>query len=295
MSRLVDPILGAGSAYAALSTVPMVDLATPGQFGWSPDLRFWLNDQKHVERNLKAVLLTPPKFITLMNNPEKWYAAIKNLVETHPMTIEGFNAALKPEFDDSPVGGGGEVRQDLVDMKRSRSEPVFTYKELVGRPIQNLLEIWMLYGMMDPDTKVAMVRTLAAHTEGNPSDWLADWYTMTCMFYTTDALERHVDKCWITTNMAPMEMGEVVGRKDLNSANELLSLSIPFTGISAYNSGTKAYAQQYHNAIMMDNANPLLRPSFINEIDPSVLGASNAGFQFTVQRPDLTKVQSPLV
>lgn len=295
MSRLGAPILTAGEAYSANSSAPMTDLTHGGQFGWSPDLRYWLHDNKHVERNLKAVVLSFPRFVNYMPNPEKWKAAIKNLIETHPMTIEGFNAELKPEFDDTPIGGGGEVMQTLVDMKRARSEPVTTYKELYGRPIQKLLEMWMLYGMMEPETKVALVRTLSGHSAEDPGDWLADWFTMSAMFYTTDPTEWYVDKSWVCVNMAPMEMGPVIGKKDQNTAGETLALSIPWTAISAYNSGTIAFAQQYHRSLVMTNANPILRPSFISNIDPDVLSAGpNSGFKYSVEKTDLTNISTPI-
>lgn len=294
-SRLADAILAPhGSAYGQMSATPISDLTYGGMHGWSPNLRQWVSNQAHVSRNLKAVLLTPPRFITLMQNPEKWYAAIKNLIETHPISIEGFNAALKPEFDEHPAGGAGEMQQELVDMKRARSEPVTAYRDKYGRPIQKLLEMWMLYGMMDPETKVAMVRTLAGVSAENPGDWMADWYTMTCMFYETDATEWYVDKAWICTNMMPMEMGDLTSKRDLTTGGEILSLSIPWTALSAYNAGTIQYAQQYHRTIMMNNANPMLRQqSLVDGIDPTV-AAAPGGFKYTVERPDLAQVAMPL-
>lgn len=294
MSRLADAILTQGSAYAELSATPTLDLSYGGQHGWSPVLNQWNSHQAYVSRNLKAILLTPPKFINFMRNPEKWYAALKNMVETHPVSIEGFNAELKPEFDEHPVGGAGEMQQELIDMKRARSEPVFSYRERYGRPIQRFLEMWMLYGMMDPDTKTAMVRTLAESSESNPGDWLADWFTMTCMFYETDPTEWYVDKAWITANMMPMEMGPVTGKRDLTTSGETITLSIPFTGISAYNTGVTAYAQNYHRQIMMNNANPMLRQqSIVGDIDPTI-AAVPSGYKYTVERPDLGQVSSAI-
>lgn len=293
MSRLSDAILTQGSAYSPLG-IPTNDLTYGGMNGWTPNLNQWVSNQAHVSRNLKAVLLTPPKFIGLMSNPDKWHAALKNFVETHPISIEGFNGELKPEFDEHPVGGAGEVQQELVDMKRARSEPVFSYRDKYGRPIQRFLEMWMLYGMMDPETKVAMIRTLANVNQTTPGDWLADWYTMTCMFYETDPTEWYVDKCWITANMMPMEMGSVTSKRDLTTAGEISTLSIPFTGLSAFNAGTIQYAQNYHRALMMSNANPMLRQQgLVDGIDPTI-AASAGGFKYTVERPDLAKVATPL-
>lgn len=291
-SRLTDTILqnalGAtpGVAYAQFSQSPTLSLGVEGPFGYSSDQRNWLSSQAYVQRPLVAVLLVPPKFITLMNNPEAWYKALKNLVETHPVTIEGFNAGLKPEFDEYPFGGAGEMQQVIVDMKRARSEPVTTYKEREGRPIQNFLGLWLQFGMMDPDTKMALVRTMAG---GNTqADWHADNFTMTCMFYEPDITNSRVDKCWITCNMMPMDQGDITGKRDLASSGETSSLSIPWTGMSVYNSATIAYAQAYLDQVNMVNANPMVRPVSVDGVDPAISSLAT-GYKNGLETTSLAK------
>lgn len=267
----IDNALMNGTAFGRDTTAPMTNLQYGGQFGWSPDLSQVLGNQAYVRRNLIPVVLEAPRFFQLMNDPARWVASFVSLIEKHCRTIEGYNAGLKASFDDHPVGGGGEMQQEITDMKRDRSEPVFTFIEKYGRPVQTFLEYWMRYGMMDPETKYATVGTLAG---GAPSDLLADWYTATILVFEPDPTHTKIEKAWITTNFAPMNNGEVVGRRDLAAAGEMSTLAIPFTGISQYGLGVNVFAQQILDNIRMANANPFNKPAFLQSIHADVAAAT---------------------
>lgn len=270
MARLIDAILNE-QGFSRGATAPMLDLSNGGQFGWSPNLYEWVSNQAYVRRNLICILLEAPTFFQIMPDPEKWVQCLKSLVELHPRTIEGFNAGLTVEYDEHPVGGAGEVQHEVIDVKRAHSEPVFTYVEKYGMPIQTFLSQWIRYGIMDPDTKFAMVGTLAAN---RPTDMLSDWNSMTCLFIEPDPTHQFVQKSWITTNMKPKGTGEIIGKRDLTSASELLNLSVEFTGISQFNLGTDTFAQLILNQINIVNANPYLRPAFVQGIAADVASVS---------------------
>jgi hypothetical protein len=288
MARLTNTILSPKEAYSAFSRAGAIDLGNEGSHGHSPDLRHWLSSQMYVQRPLVCVLLDPPKFIEYMPHKDKWYRAIKNLVETHPQSVEGFNASLKPEFDEAAFGGAGEMFQVVTDMKRARTEPVFTYREREGRPIQNLIGLWMQYGMMDPESKFALIRTIIGSDIDELTDYLNDWSTMTCMFYEPDVTNTRPDKCWITTNMQPMEQGEVTGKRDLTAAGETLTLSIPFTGISMYNSATLAYAQKYMDDLAVSIANPSLRSVWDSIASPNATEITDTGYKYNLDNTNVT-------
>jgi hypothetical protein len=278
MSRLTDAILGP-KAFGVGSAQPMLDLSYGGQHGWAPNLTQWVSNQAYVRRDLVCVLLEAPKFFSLMPDPQKWVMTLKSLVELHCKSIEGFNAGLTVEFDEHAVGGGGEMQQEVIDVKRARSEPVFNFVEKYGMPIQTFLHAWISYGMMDPDTKYAMVSTLPGQ---RPDDLLADWSTMSCLFFEPDPQHRKVVKSWVSTNMMPRETGEITAKRDLTSAKEVLNLSIPFTAISQFSLGTNIFAQQILDNINMSNSNPYLRPSFVQSIDADVASAAE-GYKKNVE------------
>lgn len=277
MARLTEAILGQ-KAFGQYVNQPMLDLTYGGQQGWAPNLKEWISNQAYVRRNLVPVLLEAPRFFELMPDPAKWTSSLKSLIELHCRSIEGFNAALTVDLDEHPVGGGGEMQQEVINVTRARSEPSFTFIEKYGRPIQTFIQHWIQYALMDPETKYALVGTL----ENNPDDLLADWYSMSCLFFEPDPTHRKVVQAWITTNMFPRETGEIIGKRDLTASSEMLTLTIPFTGISQYGMGVNLFAQKILDGINMVKSNPYLRPEFIEDISADVKAAAE-GYKKNVE------------
>jgi hypothetical protein len=269
MSRITNTLLDQ-KAFGRGANQPMIDLTYGGQFGWAPNLKEWVSNQAYVRRNLVCILLEAPKFFQLMPDPNKWVMVLKSMMELHCRTIEGFNAGLTVELDEHPVGGAGEYQQEITDVKRLRTEPSFTFVEKYGLPIQTFIYNWITYGLMDPDTKYAMAGTLSGQ---KPEDLLADWYSMSCLFFEPDPTHKKVVKSWVTTNMFPRGTGEIIGKRDLTTASEVLNLTIEFTGISQFGLGTNVFAQKILDTINITNANPNLRPSFIQDISNDVSSA----------------------
>lgn len=269
MSRLTNALLN-NQAFARNAQQPMLNPTNGGQFGYAPNLTQWVSNQAYVRRNLIAIVLEAPKFFQLMPEPQIWVQILKSFIELHPRSIEGFNAGLTVEFDEHPVGGAGEMQQEVIDVKRARSEPSFTFVEKYGLPFQTFLSHWIQYGMMDPDTKYALAGTLSGQ---KPEDALADWYSMSCLFFEPDPTHRKVVKSWVTTNMMPKGNGELIGKRDLTAASEVLNLTVEFTGISQFSLGTNIFAQKILDTINLTNANPYQRPSFIQDISADVAAA----------------------
>lgn len=269
MARLTEAILGQ-KAFGGHANQPMLDLTYGGQHGWAPNLTEWVSNQAYVRRNLVCVLLEAPRFFTLMPDPAKWVSTLKSLLELHCRSIEGFNAALTVDTDEHPVGGAGEMQQEVINVTRARTEPSFTFVEKYGRPIQTFIQHWIQYALMDPETKYALVGTL----ENKPEDLLADWFSASALFFEPDPTHRKVVQAWVTTNMYPKETGEIIGKRDLTSASEILNLTIPFTGISQYGLGVNLFAQKILDGININNANPYLRPSHLQSISSDVAAAT---------------------
>lgn len=269
MARLTEAILGQ-KAFGGHANQPMLDLTYGGQHGWAPNLTEWVSNQAYVRRNLVCVLLEAPRFFTLMPDPAKWVSTLKSLLELHCRSIEGFNAALTVDTDEHPVGGAGEMQQEVINVTRARTEPSFTFVEKYGRPIQTFIQHWIQYALMDPETKYALVGTL----ENKPEDLLADWFSCSALFFEPDPTHRKVVQAWVTTNMFPKETGEIVGKRDLTSASEILNLTIPFTGISQYGLGVNLFAQKILDGININNANPYTRKSFIEAVSSDVAAAA---------------------
>lgn len=278
MSRVTEAFLGQ-RAFGRGSNQPMLDPTYGGQLGYAPNLPEWVSNQAYVRRQIIPVLLEAPKFFQYMPDPQKWIDTLKAIVELHPRSIEGLQAGLKLEFDSHPVGGAGELQDEVVDSKRDRSEVSMTFVDKYGMPIQNFLYQWIAYGIMDPDTKFALINTL---TGNRPDDMLADQFTMSMLFMEPDPSHRRVVKSWVGVNMMPKGTGDIIGKRNLTEPNELSNLTVEFTGVYQFNLGTNQFAQKILDSINMSNANPYLRPSVIQDISADVQASSN-GYKKNVE------------
>lgn len=285
MSRLSDALIS--GAYSRDLNGPILDLQYGGLNGWAPNLTEWVSNQAYTSRPLVCILLEAPRLFTVLPNSEKWIASLKSLFELHARTIEGFNAGLKVDFDEHPVGGAGEVHQEFINVTRERTQPKFTFIEKYGRPIQTLLDYWIRYGMMDDNSKFALASTLPGGAV--VTDLLADWYTATCLFFVPDPLHKRIDKAWLTTNMAPMSTGDIVGKRNLTEAQEILTLDIEFTGISQYGMGIKNFAQGILDNINISNSDPYMRPTYVNAVTADV-AAANKGYKQRAEEVGSTSV-----
>lgn len=268
MSRVTDAIMSS-VAFAKTANQPMLDPAFGGQHGWAPQLTEWVSNQAAVRRNLIPILLEYPKFFDSMPDSERWIRTLKALVEVHAKSIDGLQATLTVDTADHPFGGAGEMQDEVVNVTRARSNPSFTWIEKYGYPIQTFFTNWIIYGLMDPETKYAGVGTLADASK-RPADMLADWYSMSMLFIEPDPTHRKVVKSWVVSNMFPKSAGDNIGKRDLTSPLETIEMSIEFTGISQHNLGSNMFAQTILDSINITNALPLIRPSFITQTDVGV-------------------------
>jgi hypothetical protein len=275
-------------AYVRNVDRPVLDLKHGGQQGWAPNLTELVSNQAYVTRPLICIVLEVPKMFTIMPDSPKWTGSIKALFELHARSIDGFNAGLKADFDQHPVGGAGEEQEEVTNVTREKSSPKFTFIEKYGRPIQTLLEYWIMYGMMSPEAKYAMIGTMSG---GKVTDLLSDWFTATCLFVEPDPLHKNVSKAWITTNMMPKGTGDITAKRDLTSAQEMLTLDVEFTGVSQYGIGVNLFAQNILKTINITHADPFMRPAFIDKISPDV-AAIDGGYKKQVETMGSTAVTS---
>lgn len=228
-----------------------LDLRYGGNYGYSPRVDQWLNNKSYVARDLVPVVLSTPKMFNLFKSEEmKWVATLKSFIELHCKTIEGYKATLTVNVVNQPVRD--EMQQDPTRVTRERSEPVFGCIEKEGTPIQNFLEWWITYGILDPDSG----RVLASSLEEAPTDWLADWYSMSLLVFEPDTMFRHCMRAWVSVNMYPLSTGDIIGSKDPDNDKALLELAIPFSALSVSNEGTRRYAETLLRSVSLTGAIP---------------------------------------
>lgn len=250
----------------------MLNIDFGGQFGWSPRLGYvdadgknyseWISNHKYISKNVIAVVLQTPRFFDYMPEPQKWVTTFKSLIELHSKSIEGLTSGLTVEYSEHAVGGAGEMQEEVTNVTRARSTITHTFEEKAGKPINRFLTDWIRYGLMDADTKHALIGTL---TNWNDELYTPDFYTATVLYFEPDITARHVVEAWLCTNMAPKSNGEVVGKRDLSSAGEAKELAIEFTSITMYNEPVRRLAQGLLNDMTTIKLDPHQLPMFVSE------------------------------
>jgi hypothetical protein len=250
MARLSDAVLEKEKMYAGVS--PAANLIRGGQSGYMPKIGTisedgktydeWVSDTSYVSTNVIPVLMRVPGFFKYMQDKDKWVATYKALIELHPLTITGLTSGLTVEFDETPVGGSGEMLESLTDVKRARSSLNTTYKEKANKAIGKFFDILIRYGMMDPDTKKPLVSKLINDMD-QAGIYTSDFYTGTVMYIEPDITQKFVVDAWLRVNMMPKSNGERTGQRNLAAAGSGKELSIDWTGITMNNEAVLKLAQ----------------------------------------------------
>lgn len=253
-----------GDLYSVGDTT--LDLRYGGNYGYSPRIDQWLNNKSYIPRDLVPIVLTVPRMFGLYGDGDRraWTETLKSFIELHCKTIEGYNATLTVNVADQPVRG--EIQQDPTRVVRERSSPVMSAVEKEGNPIQKLLEWWITYGILDPDSG----RILASSLDNSPSDWLSDWYSMSMLVFEPDTMFRHVRRAWVSVNMYPLSTGDIIGVKDPDNDKSILDLQIPFSALTVTNEGTRQFAQTILKGIEIKSALPANEKFFMEKVDADV-------------------------
>ena len=255
---------------ALAGTTPVVNITYGNQFGWSNNLRELIESGAYVRKQAQLVVLELPRFLDVLPNPDQWYAAIKSMFEIGAKSFEGWKRGLTRDVDEHAIGGAGEMLSETTNVTRERTEPSFTWIDRIGRPYQLILETWITYGIMDPDTKFALIGTLPKFQTNRQNDMLLDWSAMTVLVFEPDAAYQHVTQAWITAGMAPKGTGTIEAKMDKTAAGELSTITIEFSGVSASDLGVRYFAQSILQGLNITNANPNLQPAFLQSIHANV-------------------------
>lgn len=268
--RPADTIIGA-DAYARGGTMPMTNLDLGGQFGHSTNYPDYVSDTPHVRMPMIARVIECPRGFQQMDNPARWNAAYVSLIERHARTITGMTSTLSLETRETPFGAAGEMIEAPAKMSRARSTPQFTWIDRYGRPITKFWENYGLELIGDPDTQIPNVATRPGV---QVEDFLLDYIGGTILFFIPDRTFRHIDQAWLTTAFYPKTFPQVEGTRDVTVGNDLLELSMEFTGVTMSTVGVNAFAKEILDTMSITNTNPNYRRAFVNEISADALATN---------------------
>lgn len=287
MERNSTTLLANGKGYAAGMLHPLLDLRSGGQMGFGPDMTELISSAVHVRRPVVPILLRAPSGFLNLPNPEYWIGTLRALMEEGYQSIDGLRGGREYEFSSTPVGGAGEIQEDIINATIPRSEVTYNFRERQGMPMH---AFWSGYGdklMMDPNIKYASVATLG----DGPSDMLPDRYTFSMLYFEPDPTHRYVVNAWVGDYMMPKNGGSFEGKRDMTAAAETIDYSMPFTGVYMCNTlGVKTLAQSVLNSIRIVGADPNLRGAGITGVAANV-AATRTGYGQQIEKFRATAVK----
>lgn len=267
MSRNSTTLMPNDKGYAIGTTHPILDLRTGGQMGYGPDFTELISSAVHIRRPLIPVLLRAPSGFQDLPNPEYWVGTLRALMEEGFQSIDGLRTGREYEFSSTPVGGAGEIQEDIVNATIPRTELTYNFRERYGMAVNMFFTGWGDRLMMHPETKYATIATLGK----TPEDMLPDRYTCSMLFFEPDATHRQIINAWVGDYIMPKVAGTVEGKRDMTAAGEVIDYSIPFTGIWQSNTaGVKKLAQAVLDSLTIIGADPNMRPAALDSIDSLV-------------------------
>lgn len=275
MKRVKDALMAQDRGPTIGRTNAMANILVSGQNGYMPDLTILDGSANHVKRPLMALLVNAPRGFKDLPDPDAWIGGLKALVERHPQRIEGLRSGLNVETQEVALSGAGEMQQDVSNITRERSEPVFTWVEKYGKPIKAILEGWIINLLGDPNNKIPMVVTRGL---ADRVDLLPTYVGATILFIEPDPSHTRVVEAWLCTNMYPLTTGPVEGSRDLTAGGEIIEMSINFTAVTQYTYGVREWAQRILSSISLANANPNNAPAMADKIDADVARQTDSGY-----------------
>lgn len=273
MGNIASKHLAENTAHnnGSFSNAPMLDVREGGHFGYMTQPKEYVSAAAYIPGNVVCLLIEAPRGFQVLSNPDERVATLKALVEEQARTITGLNSTLSVEMSEVPVGGAGEVHQDIINVTRARSTPTFAWPEKLGRPINIYMEDWVEQLGMMPETKIpGIVTNTDNQRDVTPEDFLPDFRTMTCLFFEPDVSFKRVVKSWLCTNMFPMSTGENTGERDLTTARATLEHSIEFSSSTFVGKAVTDFAQEMLDTLSLSGVNPNLRDVYPNELSPDV-------------------------
>lgn len=276
MGKLTSKHLAENTAYnrGDFSTAPVLDLREGGHFGHMTLPSEYISAASYIPNNIVCLLVDAPKGFQVLPNAEEMVATLKSLVEEQARTISGLTSTLTVDSSEVPLGGAGEVHQDISNVTRARTTPSFTWPEKIGRPINLFMEYWIEQLGMNAETKIPdIVANDALSRPVVPEDFLPDFRAMTCLFFEPDPSFSRVVKAWLSTNMFPLSGGENTGTRDLTTASALVEHSIDFTASTFTGRSVSEFAQEMLDGLNLTGISPNIREVYPREIHADVRAA----------------------
>lgn len=270
MSDYVQRMLGRqGFAKNALS--PLIDPRMGGQMGFMPNFRELPSTTPYTRKPMIPILVQHPLFMDHIDGGQLLKDTLKVLVEEHPLSIEGINLTMTPEFAESAVGGAGQKVKIIQNMMLAESAPSFSYQEKYGKVLTRFFTFWKKVAMMDPETKFPQILHMGG--ANMPEEILENFMSMTMLFIEPDPTHRYVVEAALVSNMMPSSGIPREMARNLPDGDQALQFSMEFTGVTESTDAVFDFAQEVLNSITLTGVSPNNRPAAFDSIHADLQAA----------------------
>jgi len=276
--------------------IETVDIRKGNTWGFLPsiggmdsgkNIQEWMYNTPYLRRDLIAIVLETPKGFDYLPNPKMWHEAVRSLFEIHAKTIEGLDGTLTVESTEQESGLNNQKIKTPSNVTIAESNVTLGgIVEKYGIPIEILLDTWIRYLFMDPNTKAPLITTLPKAdkiTVYDPTYWACS-----VIFIEPDVLLRKAVHGWVVTNLYPQAGVEVKGSKDKTSGRELKEISIEMGGLAMPTTNIKsmALANKILTSLKLYNLSPddtMILP--ISAVTPGLASSTEATYEPAPVKP----------
>jgi hypothetical protein len=129
-----------------------LDLSISGNFGGITNHANWLAQTPYIKEHGRMLVLTYPRGFDDLDDPDRYKAILKELIETRPLRVEGIKMGNDLSISEVPYGADGQKLQMPTNSTYEQPEPSFTLPSAFGDAIIKYVTYWREYLMIHPGT-----------------------------------------------------------------------------------------------------------------------------------------------
>lgn len=149
-----------------------LDLSVSGNFGGITNHANWLAQTPYIKEHGRYLLLTYPRGFDDLDDPDKYKAILKELIETRPLRVEGIKMGNDLSVSEVAYGANGQKLQMPTNSTYEQPEPSFTWPSAFGDAIVKFFTYVREYLMIHPDTKrPGILADGGGDFDGQPDYW----------------------------------------------------------------------------------------------------------------------------
>lgn len=196
-----------------------------GQFGWAPNNFAYLYEQPYIQQQGIFITLSTPSMFSKIKGAYEFHGILKSMMENRTQSFDGVTIQTTANFVDMEFTGG-RVLSFGNDATRDLGTPTHRVIEIEGEPYDKLTNVWINYGICDPDLKVRRMVLLE-----NPGDGLIDEVTMSGIYFEPNRNYTDVAHACLALAMAPTNTVQREIKRDKSSAFGLREMDIQFKAL----------------------------------------------------------------